>query len=59
MEKVAVSVINSLEKITKHLKTFCYDAVDTIYTPCDNLQLSNRDLYAFLQNIFLLKEEPF
>lgn len=47
MEKVAVSAINSLEKIAKYLKTFCYDVVDTIYTPCDNLQLSSRDLHAF------------
>ncbi len=28
-------------------ETLGYDVVDTIYTPCDNLQLSSRDLYAF------------
>ena len=46
-KKLQYLLFNSLEKIAKYLKTFCYDGVDTIYTPCDNLQLSSRDLYAF------------
>lgn len=59
MEKVAASAINSLEKITKYLKTFCYDVVDTIYTLCDNLQLSSRDLYAFFAKYLPFKRGTF
>lgn len=46
-------------KNSKTPETLCYDVVDTIYTSCDNLQLSSRDLYAFFAKYLPFKRGTF